>query len=164
MNVFWKGFDGLLNIMAGAAGVVLVFICAAVCYTIGLRFFFNQTTIWIAQTTEYGLLWIVFLATAWLLREGGHITTDIIYTSLGDRTKRCLNIAMFLCGAAACAVCLYYGIVYMCDCIAHNVTDVRAVTIPKWTVFVIIPLGFLLLTIQFLRMAWNSIVYAKGVR
>ncbi len=77
MNPFWKAFDRLLDVMAVLAGVVLVFICAAVCYTIFMRFLFNQTTIWITQTTEYGLLWIVFLATAWLLREGGHITTDI---------------------------------------------------------------------------------------
>ena len=57
--------------MAGIAGVILVFICAAVCYTIGMRFLFRQTTIWIMQTTEYALLWIVFLGTTWLLRDKG---------------------------------------------------------------------------------------------
>jgi TRAP-type C4-dicarboxylate transport system permease small subunit len=151
----WKIFDRLLDVMAGIAGVILVFICAAVCYTIGMRFFFNQTTIWIIQTTEYALLWIVFLATAWLLREGGHITTDIIYGSLGDTAKRYLDIVMFLVGAAVCAVCLYYGIFYTYDSIVNHVTDVRAVTVPKWIVFIIIPIGFFLLIVQFLRMAWN---------
>ena len=67
MNVFWRCFDKLLDIMAGMAGVILVFICAAVCYTIGMRYLFHATTIWIMQTTEYALLWIVFLATTWLL-------------------------------------------------------------------------------------------------
>jgi TRAP-type C4-dicarboxylate transport system permease small subunit len=156
--LFWKSFDRLLNIMAGLAGIMLVFICAAVCYTIGLRFFFNQTTIWIMQTTEYALLWIVFLATAWLLRERGHITTDIIYSSLGDRAKQHLDIVMFLAGALTCAICLWYGIIYTFECISNNVNDVRAVTVPKWSVFVIVPVGFLLLTIQFLRMAWDRIV------
>jgi TRAP-type C4-dicarboxylate transport system permease small subunit len=72
MNVFWRSFDQLLDIMAGMAGVILVFICAAVCYTIGMRYLFNSTTIWIMQTTEYALLWIVFLATTWLLRDGAY--------------------------------------------------------------------------------------------
>ena len=56
--------------MAALAGVILVFITAAVCYTIGMRFLFTQTTIWIMPITEYALLWIVFLATTWLLRGG----------------------------------------------------------------------------------------------
>ncbi len=155
MSAFWKGFDRLLNIMAGLAGVILVFICAAVCYTIGLRFFFNQTTIWIIQTTEYALLWIVFLATAWLLREGGHITTDIIYGSLNEQTKRYLDLIMFMIGAVACAICLYYAVVYTYESVANHVTDVRAVTVPKWSVFIIVPIGFFLLAIQFLRMFWD---------
>ncbi len=157
MKVFWRFFDKLLNVMAALAGVILVFIVAAVCYTIGMRFFFKQTTIWIIQTTEYALLWIVFLATAWLLREGGHITTDIIYVHLSAKTRRWLNFVMALVGAVICAVMLYYGAAYTYDCIIDNVTDVRAVTVPKSAVFVIIPVGSLLLTLQFLRIAWDRL-------
>ena len=101
MGGFWKFFDKVLDAMAAFAGVILVFIVAAVCYTIGMRFFFRQTTIWIIQTTEYALLWIVFLATAWLLREGGHITTDIVYVHLTDKTRNYLNLIMSLIGAMA---------------------------------------------------------------
>ena len=113
--------------------------CAAVCYTICMRFLFNMTTIWITQTTEYGLLWIVFLATAWLLREGGHITTDIIYSGLNEKVKRVLDFVMFICGAIACAMCTCYSIAYTYDCIVNNVTDVRAVTVAKADIFIIIP-------------------------
>jgi len=96
--------------MAALAGVILVFICGAVCYTIGMRFFFRKTTIWITQTTEYALLWIVFLGTTWLLRDGGHITTDIIYSHLSDKARRRLDIIMFVVGAVACMAMVYFGI------------------------------------------------------
>jgi TRAP-type C4-dicarboxylate transport system permease small subunit len=164
MKFFWLLFDKLLNGMAVLAGVILVFIVGAVCYTIGMRYFFRQTTIWIMQTTEYALLWIVFLATTWLLREGGHITTDIIYAHLNEKTKAYLDATMFFIGGLACAVMLYFGITYMYECITCNVTDVRAVTVPKSAVFVIIPIGSLLLTIQFLRMAWNRLSAARQGR
>ena len=164
MKFFWLLFDKLLNVMAVLAGVILVFIVGAVCYTIGMRYFFRQTTIWIMQTTEYALLWIVFLATTWLLREGGHITTDIIYVHLNEKTKAYLDATMFFIGGLACAVMLYFGITYMYECITCNVTDVRAVTVPKSAVFVIIPIGSLLLTIQFLRMAWNRLSAARQGR
>ncbi len=164
MNDFWKMFDKLLDAMAALAGVILVFICAAVCYTIGMRFLFTRTTIWIVQTTEYALLWIVFLGTTWLLREGGHITTDIIYSHLNETKRRYLDCIMFAVSGIACIVMVYFGTTYMIECIQRGVTDVRAVTIPKWTVFVIIPIGSILLTIQFFRMAWSKIAEIQAGR
>jgi C4-dicarboxylate transporter, DctQ subunit len=164
MEAFWRVFDRLLELMAALAGVILVFICAAVCYTIGMRYLFTRTTIWIMQTTEYALLWIVFLGTTWLLKEGGHITTDIIYSNLKERTKLYLDCIMFVVAGVACLIMVYFGIAYMAECIVRGVTDVRAVTIPKWTVFIIIPIGSILLTIQFFRMAWGKFVSIKAGR
>jgi len=159
---FWRFFDRLLDIMAAFAGVILVFITAAVCYTIGMRYLFTKTTIWLMQTTEYALLWIVFLATTWLLRQKGHITTDIIYTHLRDKAKYYLDCIMCIIGGLTCAIMVYFGIDYVSECIIKRVTDVRAVTIPKWTVFIIIPIGSIFLTIQFFRMAWSRLVIIRG--
>lgn len=144
--------------MAALAGVLLVFISAAMCYTIFMRFVFRQTTIWIVPVSEYALLWIVFLGTTWLLREGGHITTDVIYVHLNEKTKRYLDFIMSVIGAIACFMLFYLGVNHMCDCIIHGVTDVRAMTVPKSAVFIIIPIGSILLTVQFFRIAWNKLI------
>jgi len=156
---FWKFFDRLIDVMAALAGVILIFIVGAVCYTIGMRYLFTKTTIWITQTTEYALLWIVFLATTWLLREGGHITTDVVYTHLNEKRKSYLNLIMFVIGGLACAVMVYFGADYVYECLSRSVTDVRAVTVPKWTIFIIIPVGSILLTLQFFRMAWSRLIH-----
>jgi TRAP-type C4-dicarboxylate transport system permease small subunit len=161
---FWRFFDKLINVMAALAGVILVFITAAVCYTIGMRFLFKQTTIWIIQTTEYALLWIVFLGTTWLLREGGHITTDIIYVHLKEKTKHTLDCIMCAIGGLTCAAMVFLGVLHAYECIAGGVTDVRAVTVPKTAVFIIIPIGSILLTIQFFRMAWGRLIDMRGER
>jgi C4-dicarboxylate transporter DctQ subunit len=154
---FWKLFDTLVDVMAALAGIILVFITAAVCYTIGMRFLFTKTTIWIIPITEYALLWIVFLATTWLLRERGHITTDIIYVHLSKKTKHTLDAVMCVVGGLTCGTMVLLGVLHLCDCIAGGVTDVRAVTVPKSVVFIIIPVGSLLLTLQFFRMAWGQL-------
>jgi TRAP-type C4-dicarboxylate transport system permease small subunit len=154
---FWLVFDRILDLLAALAGLILVFIVAAVCYTIGMRYLFSRTTIWIIQTTEYALLWIVFLSTAWLLREGGHITTDIVTTYLPEKTKRALDGVMFAIGGLTCGLLVFLGLAHTWDCITHQVTDVRAVTVPKASVFFIIPLGSLLLTVQFFRMSWDRL-------
>ena len=158
MKRFWKFFDRLSDIMAALAGVLLVFISAAMCYTIFMRFIFRRTTIWITPISEYALLWIVFLGTTWLLKEGGHITTDVIYVHLNEKTKHYLDLIMSIIGGLACAMLFYFGVVHMYDCIIHGVTDVRAITVPKSAIFVIIPLGSILLTIQFFRNAWSRLI------
>jgi TRAP-type C4-dicarboxylate transport system permease small subunit len=162
MKKFWKFFDRLTDVMAAVAGAILIFITAAVCYTIGMRYLFTKTTIWVMQTTEYALLWIVFLATTWLLREGGHITTDLIYAHLNKKTKFILDCIMFVIGGLACAIMVYFGMDYTRECILKGITDVRAVTVPKWVIFIIIPIGSILLTIQFFRMAWSRFVHMKA--
>jgi C4-dicarboxylate transporter DctQ subunit len=158
MKGFWIFFDKLIEVMAALAGVLLVFISAAMCYTIFMRFLFRQTTIWIVPVSEYVLLWAVFLGTTWLLREGGHITTDVIYTHLNEKTKKYLDCIMWVIGGFACAMLFIFGVIHMCDCIVHGVTDVRAFTVPKSVVFIIIPLGSILLTIQFFRIAWSRLI------
>lgn len=164
MERFWRFFDKLSDLMAALAGVILVFITAAVCYTIGMRFLFRKTTIWIIPMTEYALLWIVFLGTTWLLREGGHITTDVLYVHLGQKTKDYLNFIMAVIGALACALLLSLGIIHLCDCMVHSVTDVRAITVPKSAVFIIIPIGSILLMIQFFRTAWTKLIDIRAGR
>ncbi|HAM52603.1 MAG TPA: hypothetical protein DCP92_18600 [Nitrospiraceae bacterium] len=162
MKRFWRFFDRLLDLMAALAGVLLVFITAAMCYTIFMRFVFRETTIWIVPMSEYALLWIVFLGTTWLLREGGHITTDVIYVHLSEKTKGYLDFIMSIIGGLTCALLFYLGIVHMCDCMIHGVTDVRAITIPKSAVFIVIPVGSILLTTQFFRTAWGKLIDISG--
>jgi C4-dicarboxylate transporter, DctQ subunit len=153
MKAFWKGFDTVLNGMAAFAGVILVFTTAAVCYGIAMRFFFRSPSIWVAQTSEYALLWMVFLGTTWLLREKGHVSADILYGSLSQNTKTRLDLVMYAIAGVACGVLVVVSAMYVWECITRGVTDVRAVTIPKWTVFWIIPVGMAFLTLQFFRIA-----------
>ena len=162
-KVFWRMFDKTIDLMAALAGVILVFIVAAVCYTIGMRFLFTKTTIWIMQTTEYALLWIVFLGTTWLLREKGHITTDIIYTHLSEKSKNYLDCTIWVIGGLTCAAMVLFGILHVWECIAGGITDVRAVTVPKTAIFIVIPVGSILLTLQFFRMAWGKLADIRGL-
>jgi TRAP-type C4-dicarboxylate transport system permease small subunit len=156
MKGFWKFFDRLSDFMAALAGCILVVITAAVCYTIFMRFLFRQTSIWIIPLCEYSLLWIVFLGTTWLLREKGHITTDILYVHLSGRARKHLDFIMAVVGCLTCALLFGLGISHLYDCFINAVTDVRSLTVSKAAVFVIVPIGSCLLTLQFLRMAWGG--------
>jgi C4-dicarboxylate transporter DctQ subunit len=164
MKSFWRLFDRAIEAMAILAGLILVLVTGAVCYTIFLRYLFHKTTIWIAQTTEYALLWIVFLAATWLLREGGHITTDILHSRLQEKHRRALDTLTHSVAGLAAGIMVLFGAWHVLDCLSNHVTDVRAVTVPKGAVFAIIPVGSLFLAFQFFRLAWNSFLAARNRR
>ncbi len=71
---------------------------------------------------------------------------------------------MFVIGGLTCAVMVFFGVDYTYRCIVKTINDVRAVTVPKWTIFIIIPIGSLLLTIQFFRMAWSRLADLREAR
>jgi len=159
---FWTWFDKTINGMAVLAGGVLVFISAAVCYSVVMRYFFKSPSIWVVQTTEYGLLWMVFLGTGWLLKEKGHVSVDIVYGLLGDRLKTRFDLVMYTLGGVACSVIFFISLAYIVECITRGVNDVRAVTVPKSFVFVIIPVGMFFLCVQFFRIVWERYRILKG--
>jgi TRAP-type C4-dicarboxylate transport system permease small subunit len=98
---------------------------------------------------------MVFLGTTWLLREKGHVSADIVYGNLREGTKTRLDLVMHALAGLACCVLVVFSSSYVWECITRGVTDVRALTIPKWTVFWIIPVGMAFLTVQFFRIVWQ---------
>ena len=164
MKSFWRFFDRLADLMAILAGVIMAFITAAICYGVVMRYFLMSPSIWVVQTSEYALLWMVFLGTTWLLRENGHVAVDIIYSHLRDRSRSFLNLITFSLAGVACAVVFFFGARYTWQCVVSGITDVRALTVPKQVVFIIIPIGSLLLCIQFFRMVWGEFFKIKPGR
>jgi C4-dicarboxylate transporter DctQ subunit len=165
MKRFWYLFDRLLNLMAILAGAIMAFITASICYSVVMRYFFKSPSIWVVQTCEYALLWMVFLGTTWLLREKGHVSVDIISSRLRDRGRSFLNLITFSVAGIACAVIVFFGTHYTWQTVLYGITDVRALTVPKYSVFIIIPFGSLLLCIQFFRMVreeFRQIKTGKG--
>jgi C4-dicarboxylate transporter DctQ subunit len=161
MRRFWIVFDKMIEIMAALAALIMVFITIAVCRDVVMRYFFASPSIWVVQVCEYALLWMVFLASTWLLREGGHVSVDIVSGRLKGNPKSILRIVMYSIGGMACLVLAIFATQYTYESVVHHITDVRAVTVPKYSIFIIIPIGSVLLFIQFFRMAWGELQTIK---
>jgi C4-dicarboxylate transporter DctQ subunit len=157
MRRFWIVFDKIIEFMAALAALIMVFITFAVCRDVVMRYFFARPSIWVVQTCEYALLWMVFLATTWLLREGGHVSVDILFARLKGKPKFILSIIMYSIGGLACLLLTIFATQYTYESIVEHITDVRAVTVPMYSVFIIIPIGSAFLVIQFFRMVWNEL-------
>ena len=146
-----KIMDRILNLLAVIAGLLVLFIAFSVGYSILARFLGYQAPVWVVQFSEYALLWITFLAAAWVLKRGKHVSIDILTSRMGRRRKTSFDVVHSILGMLVCALLCFYGLSVTWGHFKTGVTDVQAVDVPKGLILVVIPLGFFLLLVQFLR-------------
>ena len=157
MNSFIKtldhGFDWLVSAFALLAGVLMVFALVSVCVDVILRYFFNMPLPWVLQICEYILLYIPFLAAAYVLREEGHIRIDILLNRLGHRSRTRINTITSILGSMVLFVLAYYGALITLDYYRRGVPAIKYLKIPEFLIIGVIPLGCFLFAVQFLRRA-----------
>jgi C4-dicarboxylate transporter DctQ subunit len=152
-----NAFDRIIGALAFIAGVLLLLITIFVCYAVIMRYAGFKPPVWVLQFTEYALLWMTFLGAAWLLKKDGHIRIDTLISRLKPASLRKVGIVDDFLGFIVSGIVFWFGTLHTIDCIQRAIMDVKGVSVPKFAVFLIIPLGGLTLAIQFGRSFLNKI-------
>ena len=153
-----KLVDRVINIMFYAASGLSLVIFFGTCIELFMRYFFNRPQIWAVEVTEYTMLYITFLGTAWLLREEGHVRIDLLLSFLAPNSQAFLNTITSILGAIVCSVIAFYGSWSTWLHYQKALTTFSAMELLKWPFLIVIPFGSLLLLIQFIR---NAFAYWK---
>lgn len=146
-----SGFDFIIEFLAYLAGIILLAITFAVTGSALVRYLGFRAPIWTLQYTEYGLLWFTFLGAAWLLREKGHIRIDTVISRFHASRRRKVEIMDDILGFVVSIVIFWFGTLHAIDLYQRHIMEVKGVIVPKFPFFLIIPLGGLALSIQFVR-------------
>lgn len=150
-------FSKFIAWLAALAGLLLLFICFSICYSIFTRSLDLPSPVWILQFNEYALLWITFLGTAWALSRGKHVSVDLLTGRMGERTKKYFNLAHGVIGFAVCIVLIWYGSMTTWGHFQNGIIDVKAVDVPKYLILMVIPIGFLILCLQFFKQFFSTL-------
>ena len=102
-------FDVVIRAFLFVSGVLLTLIMLAVCTDVVMRYLFNRPIFWVAELSEYSLLYITFLGTAWLLKQDGHVKIDLFTSRLAPKKRERLAIVSASIGVFISAVFTYYG-------------------------------------------------------
>jgi C4-dicarboxylate transporter DctQ subunit len=145
-----KLFARISTVSAVFGAGIMLFIMFSISYGALTRTFNLPSPIWIVQINEYSLVWVCFLATAWVLGENKHVRVDILMTRFGQRRQTILLCIQDTVSTALCGVFCYLGGLSTWEHLRDKVVDVGSIDVPKGWVIGVIPLGFLLLTLQFL--------------
>lgn len=160
LDLFWRGFDWVLNALAVIAGVLLALMFLSIIYDVTTRNLRMFTVTWVVPLTEYALLYVTTLATPWLLRERGHVAMEALRSMARPALSWWLEkIVLGLC-LISCIAAAWLSI----PVIERNIgmTDVRANFIPRWTMFAPITVTFALCAVQFARFLMRSGSFFDG--
>ena len=146
-----SNFDFFIELLAYLAGIILLLITFVVTGSALIRYMGFRAPLWTLQYTEYGLLWFTFLGAAWLLRDDGHIRIDTVISRLYAKTRRKVEIMDDILGFIVSIAVFWFGTLHTIDLFQRGIMEVKGVIVPKGPVVLIIPLGGLALSIQFVR-------------
>ncbi len=144
-------FDWIVNAFAFLAAVLLIFIMLSVTSEVVLRTFFNLPQVWVIEFCEYSLLFIAFLGAAWLLRNEGHVKMDLVLKRMGPNKQAIANIVSSAFGIIISLALIYYGTLVTWDNYQRGLYFYTVLQTPTAAILAVIPIGSLLLFIQFIR-------------
>lgn len=147
-------FDFILGALVYVAAGILAFIILAVCWDVLARAIAARPLPWVLEFTEYGLLYMTFLCTAWVLKNEGHVTSDLLISSLNKKTQIVMNTVTSIMGGLVCLILTWFGTAVSLEKLRMGSYQPTAMEPPDFPIFVIIPIGTFLLFIQFMRRAW----------
>lgn len=150
-------FDFIIESLSYLAGIIVLVITFVVSVSAVMRYLGFRPPLWAFQFTEYALLWFTFLGAAWLLREEGHISIDTIVSRLKRKTRRKLNIIDNVLGFLVSSIVFWFGTLHTIDLFQRGIMEVKGVIVPKGPLFLIIPIGGLVLAVQFGRQFINNL-------
>ncbi|MBW2609965.1 MAG: TRAP transporter small permease [Deltaproteobacteria bacterium] len=146
--------SGLVWLLAALAA----FCWFSICYEVLLRYFLNRPTIWALSIVEKILAIITFLGAAWLLKKGGHVKIDVLELFLPKRWQMVLEGITSVLSALVCFVLTWYGAQVVIEQFQTGSHDPTVLALPQGPFYMVIPIGFFLLFIQYLRNAYGCLV------
>jgi TRAP-type C4-dicarboxylate transport system permease small subunit len=146
-----KVLDRIFGFLAGVISLILVFMTLTIGYAIFARAVGLPGPLWIVQFNEYAMLYATFLGGAWLLSKGKHVSVELVVSRFGQQTQRIFDVIHSLLGIGLCGILCWYGTLTTIENFQRKVIHVQAVDVPMAYLLFVIPLGFFLLVLQFVR-------------
>ncbi len=138
-----------------AISVMLCTMVLLVLLQIVLRNFLSTGITGGAEIVRHMVLWVAFLGAGLAAREGKHIRIDVVYRMLPQGLKRLAEIVTGIFTTTVCAILLYAS----CQFVAVDYSSGTVIAfhdMPVWILELVIPLGYLAVTLRYARQCMRS--------
>ena len=151
-------YDGLLVLLAVTAALAFGAVAFFVAYEVTVRWLGIRPPVWPIAVSEYIMLYATMLGAPWVLRQGAHIQVNALAAVLPVGMRSVLGRALSLLGTLVCFTIAWYALRVT---LSAEGLEIRSFAMPKWLVYAPLPVGFLLLAIEFGRHTLQGTLFAS---
>ncbi|MDA8124917.1 MAG: TRAP transporter small permease [Deltaproteobacteria bacterium] len=144
-------FDRILDVTSYLSMAMIFFSTISLCVHVVTRYAYDRPLNWTIDLSCIILLYITMFAAAWVQRADGHVAIDFIFQFIGKRSQIKLHIFNSIVCVLCFAVVVVFGFKETLTAYQMGLIAGMPLEPPKWILTISIPIGFLLLLIQFLR-------------
>ncbi len=145
---FFATFEDLL------AGAFLVAGLSVVLISVFMRYVLNNPPGWADEFARIFVAWGAMFGFSVALREGRHITVDLLFSVLPPAGKRALDLLASLIGVFFASFIAAAGYHYVAFLKMLGLKSIYT-ELPEWLLQLILPLGFGLFAFQFALNFWD---------
>ncbi len=144
----------IVSTLSRIAGVFSAFLLLAavlvVTHMVFVRYVLNGSTIWQTEFVTYSLVAATFLGSGYVLLLKGHVNVDILVKAARPRLRLCLQVLAVLLCLLFCLLLGWAGWRFFHAAWAGGWKTDTVWAIPLWIPLLPLPLGMLLLFLQYL--------------
>lgn len=138
-----SSFEGYLTGFLLFASTLLLFV------NVFLRYFLHSSTTWAEEAIRYAIIWVTFIGSGICARKGSHVGIDLFAQVLPPLGKKIILATGQFVPAVLMAFCTVYGWQMFMLMISTGQKS-PAMLMPMSIVYLSMPLGFALTTIEFI--------------
>src|SRR5438067_5164806 len=151
--------EWLIAFLMGAATLV-IFVAVVHRYAAGVAipgvqdFLIRIDLSWAQELCIYMFIWMAKFGAAYGVRTGIHVGVDVLINRLPPNLHKTYVLVGMAAGAIFTGVVGTLGATFTWD-MAHTSNTTPDLELPKWIVFLCIPIGSYLMCFRFLQVAWH---------
>lgn len=140
-----------------AMATLLIFVAVVQRYAVGISFlypiFYDINLTWAQELCVYMFVWMAKFGAAYGVRTGIHVGVDVAINQLSPKHRRPIILFGLLCGAFFTFVVGTMGAKFVIELYPTDQLS-PDLELPRWIVFLCVPLGSYLMCFRFLQVAW----------
>ena len=160
-NLLRRAIDAIDAVLLFIGCLMLFALMFVVVADVSLRYLFNAPLEWSYQViSSYLMPGLFFMVVSHTLKAHSHVAVDIVHNYVGRRTRYVFEAMSSVIATPVFALCTVVSAGVSLDDFRSAATATSGLAVPTWTISLMLPLGFGMLT---LRLALNAFGYTASL-
>lgn len=158
-----KLWDMIMRGCGGFSAALIAAMTLLVSYDVVARNVGLGSLPWVLEITEYMLPALICASAPWLMYRGAHIRLDLLRMLTGPRVGRAMEVVVAVVATVASALFTWFALQLLLNSRAAGNIVMKALIFPEWWVYIPVPIGFALLTLECARQIFMTPDVREGL-